>query len=89
MRIYCDRCGYGFRVKRFDRREIKTKAERITQVFFFCPKCGEEYTTYYETERVKELMAANQDPATSKTRRTTNMKAFQQEQKRIKELLSK
>ena len=106
MKVYCDKCNHGFKVMAFERREIEQITdEKVTQIYFACPKCKSEYTTFFETERALEIMAENREiknrqrgkralanPKKTEElqqQRNANMKAFQQEQNRIKELLSK
>lgn len=123
MMVFCDKCKHDFEVKGFKRRELNQIPEKVHQVYFSCPKCKAEYTTYYETERSLELMKENQDLLNKQQRvteqirqkiptvsagksrvqiremfprafeelqeqRDANMKAFNAEQQRIKEVLA-
>ena len=60
MQITCNKCEVEFELKKklFKRRKI---ADGIEEIYLECPDCKAEYHSYYENEKVKEIMAKNKE----------------------------
>jgi len=52
--IICDECGKSFALQ-LKTELLEAGKEFITRYFLKCPKCGEEYTSFYENEKSKDL----------------------------------
>jgi len=52
--IICDECGKSFALQ-LKTELLKVKEEFITRYYLKCPKCGEEYTSFYENDKCREL----------------------------------
>lgn len=48
-KVYCDRCNKKFKIK-VRTEEIK---DDIKRVYFACPRCKVEYTSYYIDDSIK------------------------------------
>jgi len=53
MFVKCDSCSKKFKFKNPKKRKIN---DQISEIYFECPNCGEEFHSYYENEKVRELM---------------------------------
>ncbi|MHB9909245.1 hypothetical protein [Clostridium botulinum] len=49
MEVYCDKCKNDFEIN-IKTEKIKGDIERI---YFICPHCGENYTSYYLNNRIR------------------------------------
>jgi DNA-binding transcriptional regulator GbsR (MarR family) len=57
VKAECDECGFNFTLK-VRKKEVK---EGVKKVYFKCPKCKTEFTSFYENETVKQLMKSNRE----------------------------
>jgi len=56
MFVKCDSCNIKFEFKNPKKRKL---TDQISEIYFECPNCGEEFHSYYENEKVRELMTDN------------------------------
>lgn len=56
MRVKCDSCNKRFEFKNPKKRKL---TDKVSEIYFECPNCEEEFHSYYENEKVRKLMKEN------------------------------
>ncbi|OAA93016.1 hypothetical protein [Clostridium coskatii] len=49
--IKCDSCGKSFKIKKLKTKWINDNVQRV---FFTCPYCKHEYTSFYKDDRIRK-----------------------------------
>lgn len=50
QKVVCDKCQKQFKIS-IKKQKIEDDIERV---YFVCPKCKEEYTSYYSNDEIKD-----------------------------------
>ncbi|MBE6067755.1 MAG: hypothetical protein E7211_08695 [Clostridium lundense] len=50
IKIKCDKCDHEFELKKLKTKKLE---DNIQRTYFVCPKCGQEYTSYYTDWQVR------------------------------------
>ena len=55
--VYCDNkdCGNVFNIEMKKRKAGKHNSKPVHENYFACPKCGKEYTAFYQSKETYEL----------------------------------
>lgn len=98
MFVKCDSCNVRFKFKNPKKRKL---TDQVSEIYFECSNCGEEFHSYYENEKVKELMKENRKLQSELKKNITkakfeslmgkikyNKKKINKEQRTIEKLLS-
>jgi len=56
MFVKCDSCNIKFEFKNPKKRKL---TDKVSEIYFECPNCREKFHSYYENEKVRELMEEN------------------------------
>lgn len=58
MFVKCDSCNKRFEFKNPKKRKL---TDQISEIYFECPNCGDEFHSYYENEKVRGLIEKNME----------------------------
>lgn len=56
MFVKCDSCNVRFEFENPKKRKL---TDQVSEIYFECPNCGEKFHSYYENEKVRNLMDEN------------------------------
>lgn len=54
----CDSCRKKLKFEKPKKRKLN---DQVSEIYFECPNCGEEFHSYYENKKVRELMKENRE----------------------------
>jgi transcription elongation factor Elf1 len=49
--VNCDNCGKSFKIKKLKTKWINDNVQRV---YFTCPYCKQEYTSFYTDDRIRK-----------------------------------